>query len=939
MAFLSQHARKKLLDEAQQHLSQHLTKDPAMPVVLRNCITNWISIFWQDFVQEFDETIERKAMEGTGVEVQEAELADLAAGSEVAMGMLQVLVVEARNLRPAQGMTTNPYARGMLGHQVRCSKTNWSTLSPAWSALMEFPVVSMNATLDLEVMSKAPLFGGDTRLGHISLPLKDIIGAAPAQSADSRYRIEKLQGTRQGEVVLIVDYKPMERRRGGGCIKGCLDRSRRKLAQFRAFFLYHYWPCDKSLFQMYLKEPIDICVLLLALSPSVMVRSVFFTVVLLCLSIPWAPDEHQIVQFILACKGTAIFTDGFARALSGFFIYYSCIRDGSCHSGGGPGSGTGIIAVAFDLYIEVLIWFACFVLLPRTSRLGPRAGATAASSSSTGQAANAEVGDGEADIRKGGRMNVLLKYNLVCFAWCLVLFGALSAKDLMGADMQHVKDEVWMWRIPENFYWCRSLFGFSMFPFCILLHPRLNKLFTHSTQTGFTRLGTLQRYEARHRNQKTKSPKSKPKGAEKRQDQPDIASPPQSTTSGMPIIGVVAGDACNAPAKIPEVGRSGNNLDPVGDLKKIIVRFPCGSLALGAVELAFRPCTLALSTTKRIVSFEIRTASYFVSSALRVADASVTTTVFIAHYIPGVSFSMRMGGRGVSCAQQLGNVTLSKSTTLVRRLPGGSTVLGTLEDILQTVGFLAAEIESPGFEGQATPPLLAASSQQAEALKHEAAARLAKILTHAENAAEWTAETAEWIAVRPEVSTIAQALAAQPHRFRTVSRRVFAAGDAFSQSLWACVKTLTFRLVAANKTLVRAFRRELVEFKLQAPGRGPGWKPTCRAYQRLVCSTVCEAFFELSPTFPIAVRLADAPLDEPQSTLSSPESHSIPLDATSRAQLPEEWSLSTPAPSGKVEQPRLRRGVTAPASNFHPASQLHDALTGLQTNPLPEDAK
>ena len=43
--------------------------------------------------------------------------------------------------------------------------------------------------------------------------------------------------------------------------------------RFRAFFLYHYWPCrglserlfihrgDKSIFQMYMHEPIDICVL------------------------------------------------------------------------------------------------------------------------------------------------------------------------------------------------------------------------------------------------------------------------------------------------------------------------------------------------------------------------------------------------------------------------------------------------------------------------------------------------------------------------------------------------------------------------------------------------------------------------------------------------------------------------------------------------------
>ena len=71
----------------------------------------------------------------------------------------QVLVVEARDLKPVHGIGTNPYVlgtqwqrsslsadefmrRGRLGEHVRRSPTVWSNLRPAWHYVMEFPVVS-----------------------------------------------------------------------------------------------------------------------------------------------------------------------------------------------------------------------------------------------------------------------------------------------------------------------------------------------------------------------------------------------------------------------------------------------------------------------------------------------------------------------------------------------------------------------------------------------------------------------------------------------------------------------------------------------------------------------------------------------------------------------------------------------------------------------------
>merc|ERR1719199_1930418 len=114
----------------------------------------------------------------------------------------------------------------------------------------------------------------------------------------------------------------------------------------------------------------------------------------------------------------------------------------------------------------------------------------------------------------------------------------------------------------------------------------------------------------------------------------------------------------------------------------------------------------------------------------------------IASYIPGVSLALRMGGSAVDCGQRVGNATLSHSAGAIRCLPGGTTSLHALEEVLKTVGFLAAAAESPGFSTEGTPALLVAGSERVEHLKLEAAARLAEMLTRAEQLSQ--REAAEW---------------------------------------------------------------------------------------------------------------------------------------------------------------------------------------------------
>ena len=53
-------------------------------------------------------------------------------------------------------------------------------------------------------MSRAPLFGSDTRLGHVSVPLDDLI--TPLSGAPLAYRCEALCGAKGGELVAALGF-------------------------------------------------------------------------------------------------------------------------------------------------------------------------------------------------------------------------------------------------------------------------------------------------------------------------------------------------------------------------------------------------------------------------------------------------------------------------------------------------------------------------------------------------------------------------------------------------------------------------------------------------------------------------------------------------------------------------------------------------------------
>ncbi|CAE7349556.1 fumA [Symbiodinium necroappetens] len=838
---LSKSARRRLLDEMQQHVLEQCTKDPAMPDALQSLITSLVRVFWADMVVE----LELDASSGRRQEDDEEEstgslpqgplgaalgaLTDtqgtfdclvmlqvgrflpgwqqrpVAEGArDMRYGMYQifflsiflrplVLVVEARDLVPVHGIGTNPYVpdteRRRFGSPLFLLPRpvmKRSNLRPAWNCLMEFPVVSTRGNLELEVMSRAPLFGlgGDTRLGYVSLSLDDITSPAaqllflllyslkhfeavtsfeaavlttgpgdsqflgftgskmnpkthpkyPGWRTDvslswvfihlhamgihhSRHNRSSIIEEEVEDPVLIMDYKKLQavrRRLSCGAFGNSLLR---RAAQFRAFFLYHYWPCDKSIFQMYMHEPIDICLLLLSLSPFVFVRVLFYTVLLLCLCVPWPPDEHQIVQFILACKGTAIISDGAGRVFYGIIMYYLCAREGTCSSGGAPGTGVSFTYVALDLYQEVLVWAVCFLILPRSLPYLNRG--TGASGGAEDVQRNVQT----EDVHRGGRMQALLQYNMLVFAISFAIFLTLSARDVMAFSWDGsglLAAEAWRWRVAENFFWARAIFGLCMCPFLFLLHPQINKLLTHSTPTGYTRLGTLKRHRPILR------PKRPPKSDTEIRDvvQEAVADSPTASPKSEQEASLAVKAQCHSVQspvqdKPEVVACNRDKADPIGDLQTVVRRLPGGSLALRGGSFCIWATGKAAKTAVTVVSLEIRVASAAVSLGLRAADAGRTTVLSVARrVVPGSDTAVVRFARAraegaeqvvvalVRCCDRALQGPVSVATRIAGHVPGGRAALSVLGSMCRLGGGLvrtcyrmAAVVESPGEVG------------------------------------------------------------------------------------------------------------------------------------------------------------------------------------------------------------------------------------------------
>lgn len=256
---------------------------------------------------------------------------------------------------------------------------------------------------------------------------------------------------------------------------------------WRALILYHFLPFDVSLFGC-CKDPLFWIFTLASCCTSHGVRVAFFSLLLLLMLLGCPGDEYQLVQYILAFKGTQFISSGVCMAMVASVKYYMCVNPGGTHTcdTDGPGVNVGVASSLIDFFgCSILCWIVFLVLPTSTRSAGLREIAT-----------DPEAADNDKlcccrwHPQRGGRIKGLLGYDLLCFlASCGLCYGLcyMTAKE-MGHDEVKVSF-LHTWEFQTAIFWARIFYSLLAFPFIVFMIPGINSILTHTSATGYNRNG------------------------------------------------------------------------------------------------------------------------------------------------------------------------------------------------------------------------------------------------------------------------------------------------------------------------------------------------------------------------------------------------------------------------------------------------------------------
>jgi len=280
---------------------------------------------------------------------------------------------------------------------------------------------------------------------------------------------------------------------------------------WRAFFLYHIQPFDRSIFGR-LKDPVFLVCLVLSLVPSHGIRIMVKTFVLSLLLTGGTPDEYQLTDFIVGLKGSQFLSSGLIQAAMASVQYYMCIRPGGTHTcdSDGPGANQCLVTGLVDwLGSCVIAWVAFFCLPCSTESAGIRYPVD-------DDEQDEELGQSRrpppprrvcccTDPRKtlhpgrGGRLQGLLLWDVVSFILSFLFMITLMFTDILhwrpGGDPAVIESPLETLELAARtkdysaLFWARVLYAFLSFPFTLFLIPGLSSVLTHTTPTGFNRNG------------------------------------------------------------------------------------------------------------------------------------------------------------------------------------------------------------------------------------------------------------------------------------------------------------------------------------------------------------------------------------------------------------------------------------------------------------------
>jgi len=259
----------------------------------------------------------------------------------------------------------------------------------------------------------------------------------------------------------------------------------------RRTVLRHYLPYDRSLFGK-LTDPLYVALTLIMLVPNAGFRVSVLSLILTFILFPGPPDEFQLINFILLSKGTQFITGGLVSMSQGAVIYFKCFtwHDadlGQCISEHGPGRVSSLAGAMADyLGSIVLVWIA-FLALPysRERREEKRVAALGRSRPATGFEPRAVTESKDGKGGPGGRLAMLLRYDVSCFALSLFVLFLLtwSTMELQEREVTPLR------HLQENIFWCKVLYSLLSMPFSLFTIQPLQQVLTHAAPTGFNALG------------------------------------------------------------------------------------------------------------------------------------------------------------------------------------------------------------------------------------------------------------------------------------------------------------------------------------------------------------------------------------------------------------------------------------------------------------------
>lgn len=274
-------------------------------------------------------------------------------------------------------------------------------------------------------------------------------------------------------------------------------------ARFRAFVLYHMYPCDRSIFGK-LRDVWYYLLNLPALFPYFCVREAYFAFILILQLLAMPPDEFQLCNFILQFKAMQFISGGFLVSMLALLRRFLCTWGATwghvfCED------PEGIFIGAAQFFASALLVWMAFLSLPFSKKYGqPRFIAHAAGETSARQLRLEEpeksIGCCCCTIKisedRGGRLAGLLKWDMGCCVLACVIFVALFAVGYAGIssndpEARHKTLEV----AADALTIARCIYCFLTFPFFVFVIPGLSRLLTHTRTTGFDKFGRCVPFE------------------------------------------------------------------------------------------------------------------------------------------------------------------------------------------------------------------------------------------------------------------------------------------------------------------------------------------------------------------------------------------------------------------------------------------------------------